>query len=129
MRVRSAPFRPGASPINMILASSLPLSLLRTALRPHIPSQRVHVEALLTSSSQLVVRNIIGPASIRRGADCPLTPRPLRRSAMFYSSRAIKNYALLYECNVSRVTTPMCGSKLQLHFVTNMALLRSALCF
>src|ERR1044071_7338958 len=76
MRVRSAPFRPGASPINMIFASSLPLSWLRTALRPHILSQRVHVEALLTSSSQLVVRDTIGPASIRRDVNFPLTPRP-----------------------------------------------------
>ena len=43
----------------MTLASSGPLSSLRTALRPHIPSQRVHLEASATSLNQLLDRNCI----------------------------------------------------------------------
>lgn len=49
-RVRSAPFRPGASPINMTRASGEPLSSLSTAVRPHIAGQRVQLAASLTNS-------------------------------------------------------------------------------
>src|ERR1041385_7807303 len=45
MRVRSAPFLPGASPTNSTRASGEPLSSLNTAVRPHIAGQRVHAAA------------------------------------------------------------------------------------
>src|ERR1041385_2355956 len=50
MRVRSAPFLPGASPTNTTRASGEPLSSLNTAVRPHIAGQRVHAAASLASS-------------------------------------------------------------------------------
>lgn len=50
-RVRSAPFRPGASPINITRASGEPFSSLNTAVRPHIDGQRVHTAASLTNSA------------------------------------------------------------------------------
>src|ERR1044072_6945509 len=50
IRVRSAPFLPGASPMNMIRASGDPLSSLNTALRPHIAGHSVQHAASFTSS-------------------------------------------------------------------------------
>src|SRR6476620_4024612 len=49
-RVRSAPFLPGASPINMIRASGAPFNSLSTALRPHIAGHSVQLAASSTSS-------------------------------------------------------------------------------
>ena len=51
-RVRSAPFLPGASPMNMICAPGEPLRLLRTGRRPHILVQRVHKDTSSTSSEK-----------------------------------------------------------------------------
>src|ERR1043165_1604771 len=49
MRVRSAPFLPGASPTNSTRASGEPLSSLNTAVRPHIAGQRVHAADSIVS--------------------------------------------------------------------------------
>jgi hypothetical protein len=50
IRVRSAPFLPGASPMNITRAFGEPLSSLNTALRPHIAGQRVQLAASFTNS-------------------------------------------------------------------------------
>ena len=50
MRVRSAPFRPGASPINITRASGEPFKELSTALRPHIAGHAVQLAASSTNS-------------------------------------------------------------------------------
>jgi hypothetical protein len=47
--VRSAPFRPGASPINITRAAKAPLSELNTALRPHIAGHSVQPAASATN--------------------------------------------------------------------------------
>src|SRR5437764_5138205 len=44
-RVRSAPLRPGASPINMTRASTGPFNSVSTAARAHIAAQRTHLDA------------------------------------------------------------------------------------
>ena len=65
MRVRSAPLRPGASPINITRASDEPLSSLRTALRPHIAGQSVQLEASFTNllKESLVIASNDGVAT------------------------------------------------------------------
>lgn len=55
-RVRSAPFRPGASPINITRAVGKPFSSLNTAVRPHIAGQRVQLAASLTNSANNLCR-------------------------------------------------------------------------
>ena len=55
-RVRSAPFRPGASPINITRAVGKPFSALNTGVRPHIAGQRVHAAASLTNSANNLFR-------------------------------------------------------------------------
>ena len=50
MRVRSAPLRPGASPINITRASIGPFRSLRTAVRSHIAGQRIQAAASETNA-------------------------------------------------------------------------------
>src|SRR5712664_960645 len=49
MRVRSAPLRPGASPMNIRRALSGPFKLLSTAARSHIAGQRMQAAASVMS--------------------------------------------------------------------------------
>lgn len=65
MRVRSAPFLPGASPMNITRAAIEPFKSLNTALRPHIEVQRVQAAASLMSvANTLLTAKLSGTSKV-----------------------------------------------------------------
>lgn len=109
MRVRSAPFRPGASPTNITRALSGPLLSLKTADRPHMPGHRVQLAAAAINSEKLAFLLVDWPGDgtfvFRR-----LTHRNLthRRRARFLSQQPLnqKGGAARTEGHENRLDPP-----------------------